>query len=150
MRGCIWLTPRVSIPIESDKVNLDVGGLIGSTFGNEFDNTEFGFGFGNITLGDKNKNLNFGVGYGFVDGAFSDRPTFTISGMLRTGKRGYVISENYIISTGFETVAIISLGGRFIGKRISIDYGGIYVPNTGVFAAAPWLSISVPLGKARR
>ncbi len=146
----IWLTPRVSIPIESDKVNLGVGGLFGTVLGDEFDNTGFGFGFGNITLGDKNKNLNLGVGYGFAEGELSERPTFTISGMLRTGKRGYVITENYVISTGFETIALLSLGGRFIGKRISIDYGGIYIPNTGIFSVAPWLSISVPLGKSRR
>ena len=145
----VWLTPRVSIPIEADKINLGVGGLIGTTLSTDFDNTSFGFGFGNVTLGDKNKNLTVGVGYGFVDGEAAERPTFTISGMIRTGKRGYFISENYIISTGFETIAVLSLGGRFVGKRISIDYGGIYVPNTGIFAIAPWLSISVPIGKAK-
>ncbi len=146
----IWVTPRVSIPIESNKVNLGVGGLFGTVLGDEFNNTGFGFGFGNITLGDRNKNLNLGVGYGFADGEFSERPTFTISGMLRTGKRGYFITENYIISTGFETIALLSLGGRFVGKRISIDYGGIYVPNTGGAGIGPWLSISVPLGNGKR
>lgn len=146
----IWLTPRVSIPIESDKVNFGIGGLFGTVLGDEFNDTGFGFGFGNITLGDRNKNLNLGVGYGFADGGLSERPTFTISGMLRTGKRGYLITENYIISTGFDTVALLSLGGRFVGKRVVIDYGGIFVPNTGGSGTAPWLSISLPLGNSKR
>jgi len=122
----VWLTPRVSLPIESDKVNFGIGGLIGGTLSTN-DNYSFGYGFGNLTLGDRNKNLTLGVGYGFADGEFSNRPTFSLSGMIRTGKRGYILTENYIISTGFETVAVLSLGGRFIGKKITIDYGGFFL-----------------------
>jgi len=145
----IWLTPRFTIPVEADKVNLGVGALVGTTFGNDFDNISFGFGFGNVTLGDRNKNITMGIGYGFADGEFANRPTFNLSGMLRTGKRGYVISENYIIATGFETIAVLSLGGRFTGRRVTFDYGGYYVPNVGTFAIAPWLSVSIPFGNAR-
>ena len=145
----IWITPRLTVPVESDKINLGVGALAGTTFGNDFDNISFGFGFGNVTLGDKNKNLTIGVGYGFADGEFANRPTFNLSGMIRTGKRGYLISENYIIATGFETIAVLSLGGRFTGRRVTLDYGGYFVPNVGTFAIAPWLSVSIPFGNAR-
>ena len=145
----IWLTPRLSIPVEADKVNLGVGALVGTTVGNDFDNSSFGFGFGNVTLGDRNQNITLGVGYGFFDGEFADRPTFNVSGMLRTGKRSYLISENYIISAGNETIVALSLGGRFTGKRIVLDYGGYFVPNLGTFAIAPWLSVSIPFGNAR-
>jgi len=141
----VWVTPRLSVPLESDKVNLGVGALIGTTLGND-GNTSFGFGFGSATFGNRNQNITLGVGYGFAEGEFASRPTFNLSGMLRTGKRGYLISENYIISTGFETIAILSLGGRFTGKRITIDYGGFYVPNLGTFALIPWLSVSIPFG----
>jgi len=144
----IWITPKLSLPLQAEKVNLGIGGLFGAVVGDDF-NAGFGYGFGNVTFGDKNKNLTLGLGYGFADGELADRPTVSISGMLRTGKRGYILSENYIISTGFETVGIISLGGRFLGKRITIDYGGFYIPDTGVFFILPWLSISVPLGKAK-
>ncbi|MFK7981071.1 MAG: hypothetical protein AB8G86_13880 [Saprospiraceae bacterium] len=57
----IWVTRKLTILVESDKVNLGVGALVGTTFGNDFDNTSFGFGFGNVTLGDKNKNITMGV-----------------------------------------------------------------------------------------
>jgi len=145
----VWITPKFTIPVESDKVNLGVGALAGTTIGNEFDRVSFGFGFGNVTLGDKNKNITMGVGYGFADGEFATRPTFNLSGMLRTGKRSYLISENYIITTGFETIAILSLGGRFTGRRVTLDYGGYFVPNLGTLALAPWLSVSIPFGNAR-
>ncbi|MEM1124652.1 MAG: hypothetical protein AAGJ18_29705 [Bacteroidota bacterium] len=145
----IWVTPKLSLPIESDKVTFGIGGLFGTAIGNDIDTPGYGYGFGNLTLGDKNKNLNIGIGYGFADGGIAERPTFSFSGMLRTGKRGYLLTENYILSTGFETIALLSLGGRFIGKRITLDYGGFYVPNTGEFVLVPWLSISIPIGKVR-
>ena len=94
--------------------------------------------------------MTLGVGYGIADGEFSDRPTINISGMFRTGKKAYLITENYIISTGYETIGILSFGGRFVGKRIIIDYGGLYSPNSGRLSIIPWLSISVPMWKARR
>ena len=144
----VWATPRVSFPIEKDKVYIGAGALVGGVFG-EFSNVGFGFGFGNITFGNKNQNLTAGIGYGFADGEFAQQPTINLSGMLRTGKRGYLITENYFIATGFETITILSLGGRYVGKKITLDYGGIYVPNIGTFALAPWLSITLPLGKKR-
>ena len=145
----IWITPKFSLPLKAEKINIGVSGLFGTTFGNDFDNVGFGYGFGNITFGDKSKNLTLGLGSGFVGGSLADRPTISISGMLRTGKRGYIISESYVVTSGSNTNSVISLGGRFLGKHITLDYGGFYVPNTGNFTLLPWLSISVPLWKAK-
>jgi len=64
--------------------------------------------------------------------------------MFRTSKRSYIITENYYIDAGFDDVVLLSLGGRYVGKKIILDYGGIYAPETGTFAIIPWLSISLP------
>ena len=139
----IWVSPKVTFPIQKDQINVGAGMLLGTTLST--DNTEaFGFAFGTTTFGSPDKNISAGFGYGFAEGDWANRPTFTLAGMLRTGKRGYIITENYFIDSGFDQFAILSLGGRFAGKRIIIDYGGIYPTEADTFFIIPWLSITLP------
>ena len=87
------------------------------------------------------------MGYGFADGEWASAPAINVSGMLRTGPRGYLITENYYIGLGEEDVGIISIGGRKIVKKISIDFGGfIPIPFIDIYVI-PWLGITVPIGK---
>ena len=143
----IWLTPKVSIPIQPERINLGAGALVGTVLGEE--NTGFGILYGSGTFGSRDRNVNFGLGYGYGGGEFASTPTVTLSGMLRTGRRGYLLTENYWIDAGGTTLLLLSAGGRYVGKSFSIDYGG-FVPLAGdveTFIIIPWLGISVPIGK---
>lgn len=139
----LWLSPKMTFPIQ-EKVHLAAGVLVGTLVGGGTDVEGFGFAYGNATFGSTSTNMTAGLGYGFADGEFADRPTISLAGMFRTGKRGYIITENYFIDTGFDDVLILSLGGRYVGKKIILDYGGIYSPESGTFVIVPWLSISIP------
>lgn len=139
----LWISPKVTFPIQ-EKVHLGVGVLGGTLLGRDVDVVGFGFAYGNATFGSTSTNISAGLGYGFADGEFADRPTLSLAGMFRTGKRGYIITENYYIDTGFDDVLFLSLGGRYVGKKIILDYGGIFSPETGDFTIIPWLSISLP------
>ena len=142
-----WLTPKVSIPLSKDRVNLGVGALLGTVVGEEKSN--FGQAYGILTLGSRDKNLSVGLGYGYAGGELASTPTITISGMVRTGQRGYFLTENYLIDTGDEVVTLISMGGRRIIKRSGIDFGLIlpFASGQDTFIAIPWLGVTVPLGK---
>ncbi len=74
-------------------------------------------------------------------------PTINISGIIRTGKRGYLVTENYFISAGDENVLIFSLGGRTLWNRFSLDYG-LSRPFTKEIGASfffiPWLGFVIP------
>ena len=59
-----------------------------------------------------------------------------------TGSAGVMFTLD--TESGFDDVVLLSLGGRYVGKKIILDYGGIYAPETGTFAIIPWLSISLP------
>ncbi len=144
----VWITPKVSIPIH-EKLNIGVGALIGSILGADTGGP-FGIAYGTMTFGDRDKNFNMGIGYGLVDGQWANIPTVTISGMIRTGRKGYILTENYLFDAGNETVGILSLGGRTVGRRLSIDYGGVIPlgPDAG-FAIIPWLGMAVAFGKRR-
>ena len=142
----VYVTPKFSIPIVRDKFNVGAGVLAGVVIGEE--GSSFGIAFGSATIGSRDKNLTFGLGYGFAGGEMSSTPVINVSGMIRTGPKGYVLTENYLIGIEGDVVGLISLGGRTIIKRMSLDYGG-FIPfgEIGTFIIIPWLGINVPLGK---
>ena len=141
----VWIAPKFSLPVVRDKFNLGGGALIGTILGEE--ETGFGILYGVSTFGNRDNNVNIGLGYGYASGGFAKTPTISVSTMLRTGPRGYFISENYYISTADEFVIIFSLGGRALTRsNVGIDYGLIIPFNTGAeeFIAIPWLGVTLP------
>ena len=142
----IWITPKFSIPIVKDKVNIGGGALMGTVIGEE--NTNFGIAYGITTFGSRDRNLSLGIGYGYADGDWANRPTLTLSAMIRTGDRGYLMTENYYIGTGGDDdVYLFFIGGRYLFKKVGLDYGGLIPGNTGgeVFIV-PWLGLTIPFG----
>ena len=145
----IWAVPKFSISISEDKLNLGTGALVGTVLGENAG--VFGLLFGTATFGSRDKNFSFGLAQGFSTDGWLEVPIINLSGMARTGTRGYFITENYIISADGEFAMVISAGGRSIIRNIGLDYS-IWIPiapDMGGFIAAPFLGITVPLGKSR-
>jgi hypothetical protein len=141
----VWITPKLSIPIVKDKFNVGVGGLMGTVIGE----AESGFGlvYGTSTLGNRNTNMSLGVGYGYLSGNWADVPVITLSGMLRTGQRGYLLTENYYISTDEGDLLMLFFGGRRLIKNAGLDFGLMFpFESGGSFFAIPWLGLTIPFG----
>lgn len=145
----VFLTPKVTVPIVKDKVNLGAGVLYAFVLGEEFG---FGIGYGALSFGNRDNNLTLGAGWAFADGEWATSPTLTLGGMTRVGRKTYLITENYYIGISSDSsLGIISLGGRSVQKRLAIDYG-LVLPvgaDLGTFLAIPWLGIAVPFGKTQ-
>ncbi|WP_162343903.1 hypothetical protein [Cyclobacterium salsum] len=143
----VWITPKVSFPVVKDKINLGAGALAGTVIG--LDDGGFGMLYGLSTFGSRDKNLTVGLGWAFAGGSIANAPTLSVAGMIRTGPRGYFLTENYFIAAGGETIGIISAGGRRIIKRIGLDYGLFLplAPGLDTIIAVPWLGLTVPFGK---
>ena len=142
----VWITPKFSIPVVKDKFNVGAGALAGAVIGES--GASFGILYGSTTFGSKDKNLSIGLGYGFAGGEWADGPAINVSGMIRTGPRGYLLTENYYIGFGDDKLALLSFGGRRIIKKISLDFGGIIPITTDIpFIVIPWLGITIPMGK---
>lgn len=142
----VWLTPKFSIPIKKDAFNMGAGALIGTVIGES--EASFGIAYGTATVGSRDKNLSLGVGYGFAGGEFANAPTITLSGMLRTGQRGYLLTENYFMSGGGgDDVILFFVGGRRLIQNAGIDFG-LMIPSfsEGSFVAIPWLGLTIPFG----
>lgn len=143
----IWFTPKFSVPVVEGKVNIGAGALLGTVIGEE--ETGFGILYGLGTLGSRDKNITLGLGYGYAGDDFANNPMFSLSGMIRTGARGYILTENYYIPGSEENIVLISLGGRRIVKRSGLDFG-LFIPfyrDLNTFVAVPWLGITIPIGK---
>jgi hypothetical protein len=141
----VWIAPKFSIPIKKDDFNLGAGILAATIIGE--DNASFGIAYGVSTFGTQDKNFTLGMGYGYAGGDWAKRPIIMASTMLRTGKKGYFISENYYIPTGDDGLVLIMIGGRSLIKKVALDYGLVmpFSQYMEEFVAIPWLGISIPL-----
>ncbi|NOR86172.1 MAG: hypothetical protein GQ527_01045 [Bacteroidales bacterium] len=140
----VWFTAKASVPIKSDKFSIGGGILAGTILGEE--DTGFGVLYGITTYGSKDNNVSLGLGYGFAGGEWAKSPMINLNIMLRTGAKGYFISENYFIQAGDESALIISAGGRYIIKEAGLDYG-LIIPlfsEMETLIAIPWLGITIP------
>lgn len=139
-----WITAKFSVPVVENKINLGAGALVGTVIGEE--NTGFGILYGISTFGSKDKNVNIGLGWGFAGGEMANRPTVNIGAMLRTGPKGYFITENYFIATSDEMAVLMMIGGRRIIKRTGLDFGAVIpiASEMDGLVAIPWLGLTIP------
>jgi len=144
----VFATVKFSIPVVKDKINIAAGAIAGTVLGES--ETGFGILYGLSTFGSPDANVTVGLGYGFAGGEWSKTPLINLNGMIRVSSKGYIITENYIVSAEGGGVVLISLGGRSIIKRAALDYG-LFVPfsSDGVPFAAPWLGFTVPFGSPK-
>ena len=143
----VWITPKITFPMNKDNFNLGIGALAATVIGEK--NTNFGIAYGVATFGNRDKNFNIGLGYGYAGDDWANSPTITLSGMVRTGKKGYFITENYFLDTGDGTLMLLSAGGRTVWRKLSLDYGG-FIPissEINTFIVIPWLGLVVPFGQ---
>jgi hypothetical protein len=141
----IWVTPKFSIPVVKDKLNLGAGVLAATVIGE--DNTSFGIGYGVSTFGSRDKNFSLGLGYGYAEGHWAKSPVIMASTMIRTWKRGYFMSENYYMKVDEATIVALMFGGRTLIKKVALDYGLVFpfTSETSEFIAIPWLGITIPI-----
>jgi len=145
----VWITPKVAFPIVKDKINMSAGMILGHVLG---EGVNFGIAYGDFSVGNRDNNLTIGVGWAFADSEWADKPTLTLSGMTRVGRKTYLLTENYYIGLSEESsFGIMSVGGRSVQKRLAVDYG-LIIPigaDLGTFVAIPWLGIAIPFGNIK-
>lgn len=141
-----WITAKFSLPVVENKFNLGAGALVGTVIGTN--SGSFGILYGISTFGTKDKNLNIGLGWAFAGGKIATSPTVNISGMIRTGPKGYFITENYFIGTPDSFSVLMMVGGRRIIKHMGLDFGAVIPLGNGIntLVAVPWLGLTIPLG----
>ena len=145
----MWITPKFSIPIKKDRINLAIGGLFGHSYSDyEFDNYQFGAVYSQLTFGSRDANLSVGFGFGISDGNWTENPLLSLNGMIRLSPRFALIGESYIINSEFDGFGLLGTGVRFMGRRVAVDLAMLtaIIPDDGVYPV-PWVGLHVPFGK---
>ena len=143
----VWITPKVSFPVVKEKLHLSVGSLNGTVLGWD---EHFGVFYSNLTVGSRQNNFSVGLGKAYQayesleSNDWVEGVTINISGTVKVGKRASLMTENYITPSD---VSYISVGGRHMVTRLSIDYGLVALFDEYSGGALPWLGITIPLSK---
>jgi hypothetical protein len=148
----LWVHAKLSIPISENKWNAGAGVLYILPVGEEEESA--GFIYGVSTHGTKDKHISFILGNGFDRGGLWDNLTVGISGTYRTGRRHYLLTDSYWLGAPNERVFIFGFGGRFVARRLALEYG-IAHPVYNDFndsinttpIGIPHVGLIVPLGR---
>lgn len=148
----IWITPKFSLPLIEEKINIGGGMLLGAiaSTNTEIDtkNANFGIAYGVFTIGSKDANITIGSGWGMASGNWAEEPVITLSAMARLTKRGYFLTENFYLPIDNQGLLLLSFGGRTVWSKSSLDYG-LFIPfveEMGTLIAIPWLGFVIPFG----
>jgi hypothetical protein len=108
--------------------------------------TTAGFVFGTVTLGTPDAHVGVSIGPPFVAGKQNDLGDLlvSVSGVARVSEHIALVSENWIIPGGGDTNLIASGAVRFIGQRLGVDAGLLFVE--GADAPLPWLDFTWNFG----
>lgn len=140
-----WIMPKFSIPVASDMLHFSAGALIGGVLGE--DGGSGGLLYGTGTVGDTDKNLSLGLGYAYGGGKISSTPLVNISGMYRSGKSIYLITENYF-APGTGANGLVSFGVRWAPENFAVDFALLRpLEELGSFVGIPWLGLTIPFGR---
>lgn len=141
----VWILPKVTFPVSEDQFHLGAGAMLGGVVGADSDLVGIFYGVG--TLGDRERNLTVGVGYGYAGSEISTTPVINISGLIRTGRRIYLLSENYFVPEAGST-GVVSFGMRWTAENFAVDFG-LFTPleNNYGWIGLPWLGVNIPFGR---
>ena len=132
-----YLMPKVGL-VQSEEVNVAVGGLIGAIPGD--DGGAGGIGYGVATFGPPQGNVTIGAGMVFGDDGMIDEPLLMAGFYKRLTRRTAFLSENYGMPgvDGF----VFSYGLRFFGEKLSVDFALLNASEGGIFPGIPYIAFA--------
>ncbi len=138
----IYVAPKLT-PLSVKNFDFSIGALY-ARIPNEDEGAGIVYGVG--TVGTPKTSLTIGAGFGFSGADFEDKPILLLGGEVQISRSAKVLSENWIIpdSEG----QLLSLGVRFFGEKIAVDFGLIYPlgADTSGFPFLPWVGFAYNFG----
>jgi hypothetical protein len=123
-----WVAPKLRV-FNSVKTQGAVGVLAVAV-----DDENAGLLYGVVTHGTPKSAFSVGVGYGYANGDLAESPAVMLGGEIRTGRGLKLVTENYLFPGG---TGLISLGPRFLGRKLSADLGLVIPLGFGEIFAFP-------------
>ena len=144
-----YITPKIGV-VHTGKFTLALGALVARAgLGNDDNNVAdsgynrtFGIPYVVSTYGDDNGSVTGGVGYGYADGKLTKRPALMFGGDRRLSRRFGIISENYVFPSSGDG-ALMSFGARFLGEKLSVDFGAVRILGVSDGVWFPFIGLIV-------
>jgi hypothetical protein len=162
-----YLTPRIGFRA-GDYLHLGAGMIAALPFSKNT-GFGFWNLYGMVTAGSADNNVTLSAGMGKIkqehydainqvewhEWTYLKKPMFMLSGMCRLSEGFSLISENWFYyakneQTGYDEIhdefefkyaydIVISAGGRIMGKKHSVDFGGMVISGDGEFLPLPYI-----------
>lgn len=136
----VFVAPKFTLIDRGNKA-LAAGFVLGTVTGSS---DSGGIMYASGTVGSNEQALSVGTGFLFGGGEVLTSPLVMFGGHKQLSSRVKILTENYAMPTEGGGV-VISAAVRFIGGRLTTDFGGIThsaVLDEGGFPIIPWLSFS--------
>ena len=136
-----YLTPKVAL-VQRESFNVSAGALIGFA---GHANGSAGIYYVAATNGRPDASFTYGLGYAYMKSKISGDATLMLGGNARVWHRIALMSENYIFTGSNGGYALPIYGIRFIGDKLSADFGFVNFigrDSPGIFPGLPWLGIA--------
>jgi hypothetical protein len=136
-----YVTPKFAL-VRGESFNVSAGALVGFT---GHTNGSAGIYYVAATSGRPGASLTYGVGYAYVNADISGDATLLLGGEVRVSRRVALMSENYVFTGSAGGYVLPIYGFRFIGDKLSTDFGFVnYLGHgsNGVWPGLPWVGIA--------
>jgi len=144
-----YLAPKFTVS-QRERSAIAIGAL-GLAFPDAFDEGTLGIAYGVGTWGTRDRAITAGAGWGFQWGggesSLSNSPVLVLGVETRISRRVKFLSENWILTEGAGGFTLLSGAFRFIGDRLSTDFGLIGIAGGGVGCCLPTLNFVWNFGR---
>ncbi len=149
MGEIFYVAPKFTVS-QRERSAVSVGALA-FALPNESDAGTFGMAYGVGTWGTRDRAFTAGAGWGFRWGgnqsSMSNAPVIVLGGETRVSRRVKFITENWVFTGGSDGASLVSGAVRFIGERLSSDFGVIGAAGSGVGCCFPMVNFVWNFGR---
>ncbi|WP_421893062.1 hypothetical protein [Marinoscillum sp.] len=135
----VWITPKLTLPILKDKVNLGIGALNGVVLGES--QSSFGMVYGDLSVGGPSAHISLGAGKGYAEEELTPELLVTFSGAIRISKNITLVSENYTLPDLY----LYSLICHQNLSGVNLQYGLLLSDTNSGSLALPWIGVVAPI-----
>jgi hypothetical protein len=144
-----YVAPKLTVS-QRERSAISVGALA-FALPNESDEGTFGIVYSAGTWGTRDRAITAGAGWGFEWGgeqsSMSNAPVLVLGGETRVSRRVKLLTENWIFPNGAGGFTLVSGAVRFIGERLSTDFGLMGAAQSGAGCCFPMVNFVWNFGR---
>lgn len=149
MGEVFYLAPKFTVS-QRERSAIAVGALA-FALPKSSDAGTFGIAYGAGTWGTRDRAITAGAGWGFqwarTESSVSNAPVLVLGGETRVSRRVKLLTENWIFPNGSGGFTLVSGAVRFIGDRLTTDFGVIGAFESGSGCCVPMVNFVWNFGR---